>query len=50
LRPRTLVLVAQIKVAEAGELHLLPPDSAATDFLEEQIHQLTRFTLVSRAG
>src|SRR5579864_3819118 len=41
-----LVLVAQIKVAEAREFHLLSTGQCRANFLEEEIHQLARFTLV----
>src|ERR1700751_81229 len=41
-----LVLVAQVKVAEARELHLLSARKRRTNFLEEKIHQLARFPLV----
>src|SRR5215469_1482498 len=41
-----LVLVAQIEVAEAGELHLLTARQRRTNFLEKEIHQLACFSLV----
>src|SRR5579863_250989 len=46
IAPGTLVLVAQIEVAETGELHLLTPRQRGANFLEEEIHQLTRFALI----
>jgi len=47
MRPGRLdSLVTPSEIAEAGELDLLPAGQRGTDFLEEKIHQLTRFTLV----
>src|SRR5262245_3779791 len=43
---RPLVLVAQIEVAEAGKLDLFTVGECMTHLLEEQIHELARFTLV----
>jgi len=44
--PGSPILVAQIEIAEAGEFHLLARRQCRTDFLEKQVHQLSRFTLV----
>src|SRR5690242_563253 len=41
-----LVLVAQIEVAEAGELDLFAVGKRVSHFLEEQIDELTRFAFV----
>src|SRR5215467_2887917 len=46
IAPRALVLVAQVEVPEAGELHLLPARQRSTNLLEEEIHELARLALV----
>src|SRR6185437_5336861 len=42
----TLVFVAQVEIAETGELHLLTVRKSRANFLEEEIHELPRFPLV----
>src|SRR3954467_6273716 len=42
----TLRLIAQLEVAEAGELDRLPPLERAADLLEERFHHVLRFALV----
>src|ERR1041384_4635706 len=46
ISPWPLVLVAQVEVAETRKLDLLAVGKRMPHFLEEQIHQLTGFTLV----
>src|SRR5438132_1480221 len=43
---RPLVLVAQIEIAEAGELDLFAVRERVPHFLEEQIDELTRFAFI----
>src|SRR6187549_2116589 len=43
---RSLVLVAQVEIAEAGKLDLFAVGERVAHFLEEQIHELTRFAFV----
>src|SRR4051812_42920634 len=42
----TLRLIAQLEVAEAGELDRLPTLERAADLLEERFHHVLRFALV----
>src|SRR5215469_8896999 len=46
ITPGALVLVAQVEVSEAGELHLLSARQRSTNLLEEKIHELARLALV----
>src|SRR6185312_1258480 len=43
---RPLILVAQVKVAEAGKFDLLPPFECLAQHLEEGVHTFPGFTLV----
>src|SRR5687767_13252028 len=43
---RALVLVAQVEIAEAGELHLLALGERGAHFLEEHVDELARLALV----
>jgi hypothetical protein len=44
--PRTLALVAQIEVSEAGQLHLLVVFEAGAYLLEEELNNLLGFPVV----
>src|SRR5262245_26301650 len=44
--PGALVLVAQLEIAEGGQLHLLPGLQAVADLLEKVVHELLRLPLV----
>src|SRR5215472_2150542 len=46
IAPRALVLVTQIEVPEAGELHLLAARERGANLLEEEIDELARLALV----
>src|SRR6185312_1320508 len=41
-----LLLVAQVEIAEAGELHLLPPRQRRAHLFEEQVDQLPCLPLI----
>src|SRR6185437_11513787 len=46
IAPRPPILVAQIEIAKARQLHLLPLRQGAAHLFEKQIHQFARLALV----
>jgi len=46
ITPRALSLIAQVKVAETGQLYLFVMLERLTDFLEKQLDQLLGLALI----